>query len=229
MKLLAIETSTESCSVALLNQGEVVEEYQTAPRQHAELTLGMVERLLSGAGLAVGQLDAVAFGRGPGSFTGLRIGCGVVQGIAFAADLPVVPVSTLAAMAQGAVRQWQREKIVPAIDARMEEVYAAAYQVDEDGLVRLVTEECVCRPEQLTPLEGAGWFGVGSGWQSYGEVLAAALGDALEGWEADFYPHARDVALLAAAAYEKGLTVPAEQALPVYLRDQVIQSRRSAS
>jgi tRNA threonylcarbamoyladenosine biosynthesis protein TsaB len=228
MKLLAIETSTESCSVALLNQGEVVEEYQTAPRQHAELTLGMVERLMSSAGLAVGQLDAIAFGRGPGAFTGLRIGCGVVQGIAFAADLPVVPVSTLAAMAQGAVRQRQREKVVPVIDARMEEVYAGAYQVGEDGLVSPVTEECVCKPERLAQLDGAGWFGVGSGWQSYGETLASALGDALAGWEGDFYPHAQDVARLAAAAYEQGLAVTAEQALPVYLRDQVIQNRPSA-
>ena len=225
MKLLAIETSTEACSVALYHQDEVLEEYQLAPRQHAELTLGMVERLLSNAQLSAAQLDAIAFARGPGAFTGLRIGCGVVQGIAFAADIPVVPVSTLAVMAQGAVRQWDRDKIVPVIDARMEEIYTAAFQRGDNGLVVSVSEECVCKPEQIASLQGDGWFGVGSGWQPFGEILTKSLDDAIEGYEADFYPHACDVALLGAEALQKGETVNAEQALPVYLRDQVIQNR----
>ena len=225
MKLLALDTSTEACSAALLYQGEVVEEFQLAPRQQAELILGMIERLLADAAIPVDQLDAVAFGRGPGAFTGLRIGCGVVQGIAFAADLPVVPVSTLAAMAQGAVRQWGSSKIVSVIDARMGEVYAAAYRVQEGGLVEAVTDECVCKPEQMSALDGVGWFGVGSGWQVYGEQLSASLQGKVAEWEGNHYPHAHDVALLGAKGLADGLVVSAEQALPTYLRDQVIQSR----
>jgi tRNA threonylcarbamoyladenosine biosynthesis protein TsaB len=223
MKLLAIETATEACSAALLIDDQIELRYAIKPRGHSELILGMMDELLAQAGLKPNQLDAMAFGRGPGSFTGVRIATGIVQGAAFAADLPVVPVSTLAALAQRAYRQKGEPNLLPAYDARMGELYWAAYRVGEDGLVRLVVEEEVAPAERVRlPLEHD-WYGVGSGWAAAGEVLAGRLGDDLLGYQAEMFCSAHDVAQLAAAALQQGLAVPAEQALPVYLRNQVAQ------
>ncbi len=224
MKILAIDTSTEACSAALLYQGDIRERFELAPRQHAELVLGMADSLLAEAGLAPASLDAVALGRGPGAFTGLRIGAGVVQGIAFAAELPVVPVSTLAAMAQGALRQWGKGRVIPAIDARMQEIYAAAYSDDGNGLMQPVIADALCTPDNLPLPEGGGWFGAGSGWAAYETELGRIFDGKLDGYEAEHYPHARDVALLAARDFAAGQAVAAHEALPVYLRDQVVQN-----
>lgn len=221
MKILAIETATEACSVALYIDGEVHERYRIAPREHARLALGMADELLAEAGLKPTQLDAVAFSRGPGAFTGVRIATGLVQGIAFAAELPVVPVSTLAALAQGGCREFGWQQIAAAIDARMEEVYWGSFACSE-GLVRPMDTERVCSPVDVPLLEGSGWHGIGSGWQSYRDALCERLGDCVVEYEGKCYPHAQDVARLAAAAYGRGEAVTAEQALPVYLRDQVV-------
>jgi tRNA threonylcarbamoyladenosine biosynthesis protein TsaB len=221
MKLLAIETATEACSAALLIGDRIELRYAIKPRGHSELILSMMDELLAEAELKPAQLDAMAFGRGPGSFTGVRIATGIVQGAAFGADLPVVPVSTLAALAQRAYRQKGEPNLLPAYDARMGELYWAAYRVGEDGLVRLVIEEEVATAESVRmPLDND-WYGVGSGWGVAGEVLAKRLGDDLLGFQAQMYCSAHDVAQLAAAAYAQGLAVPPEQALPVYLRNQV--------
>ena len=220
MRLLAIETATESCSAALLVDGAVTARERLAPREHAALILGMCEELLAGAGLRPADLDAVAFGRGPGSFTGVRVATGVIQGIAFAAELPVAPVSSLAALAQGAYRQDGAEMILTAIDARMGEVYWGAYEVDR-GLVRPMRDDAVVAPEQVSCPEEGEWFGVGTGWGTYREVLAQRVAGRLSGIEAERYPLAQDVARLAAPMLEQGETVPAERALPVYLRDNV--------
>ncbi len=221
MKLLAFETATEACSVALLLDGEVTEEYQLAPRAHAELILPMADRLLATAGLRPADLSAVAFGRGPGAFTGLRIAAGVAQGIAFAVDLPVVPVSSLAALAQGAVGEGLGSRILAAVDARMGEVYWGAFTT-VSGLVEPSDEERVVAPDKIPTPEGEGWIGVGSGWATYGDTLCARLGAAVGERFPDRYPHARDVARLAARDFAAGVRVPAEQALPIYLRDQVV-------
>lgn len=220
MKILAIETATESCSAALFIDGSVTVRERIAPREHATLILSMCDELLTEAGLKPVALDAVAFGRGPGSFTGVRVATGVIQGIAFAADLPVAPVSSLAALAQGARRRDGADRILTAIDARMGEVYWGAY-VASDGLVEPVAEERVLSPEAITlPVEGE-WFGVGSGWATYREILTRRVEGRLSGVAAERFPVAHDVALLAARMVEQGETVPAEQALPVYLRDNV--------
>jgi len=176
MKLLAIETATEACSAALYLDGEITEQYQYAPRQHAQLLLGMAEALLAEAGLAPAQLDALAFGRGPGAFTGVRIATGVAQGIAYAADLPVVPVSTLATLAQGGFREFGWQQVAAAIDARMNEVYWGAYRVDEKGVMQPVGEERVCAAARVPALEGEGWHGIGSGWAAFAEELKQAAG-----------------------------------------------------
>lgn len=223
MKLLAIETATEACSAALLIDGEIELRYAIKPRGHSELVLAMMDDLLAEAGLVPGQLDAMAFGRGPGSFTGVRIATGIVQGAALGADLPVVPISTLAALAQRGYRQKGEPNLLPAYDARMGELYWAAFRLGEDGLVHLVIEEEVAPAEQVRlPLDGD-WYGVGSGWSAAGQVLAGRLGDDLLGYQAEMFCSAQDVARLAEAAYAQGLMVPPEQALPVYLRNRVAQ------
>ena len=227
MKLLAIETATEACSAALYIDDSIELRYLIKPRGHSELILSMMDELLAEAELKPTQLDALAFGRGPGSFTGVRIATGIVQGAAFAADLPVVPVSTLAALAQRAYRQKGEPNLLPAYDARMGELYWAAYRVAEDGLVRLVIEEEVASADKVRLPLDQDWYGVGSGWAAAGDQLAARIGDDLLGYQAEMFCSAHDVAQLAAAAYEQGLAVPPEQALPVYLRNQVAQKASS--
>jgi tRNA threonylcarbamoyladenosine biosynthesis protein TsaB len=222
MKLLAVETATEACSAALYLDGQLTEQYQFAPRRHAELLLAMADTLLSEAGLVPAQLDALAFGRGPGAFTGVRIATGVVQGIAYAADLPVVPVSTLATLAQGGYREFGWQRVAAAIDARMNEVYWGTFQADDNGVMQPLAEERVCPASQVPALQGEAWHGIGSGWGTFAEELKEAAGSGLVDGQGGYLPHARDAALIAADAYRRGLAVSAEQALPVYLRDQVV-------
>lgn len=221
MKLLAIETATEACSAALLINGEVIERYRVQPRGHSELILPMMNELLAEADMALSDLDAMAFGRGPGSFTGVRIATAVIQGAAFAADLPVVPVSTLAALAQRCFREEGKHRLLPAFDARMKEVYWGAYEVFDGGIVQQVVPDEVSMPEAVTLPEGGDWHAVGSGWKSYGEQLDSIMGDSLASTNPDLLCSAHDVAILGAAGFTAGLAVEAEQALPVYLRDKV--------
>jgi tRNA threonylcarbamoyladenosine biosynthesis protein TsaB len=223
MKLLAIETATEACSAALYLDGEVRELYEFAPRQHTRLLLGMVDRLMAEAGLSPSRLDALAFGRGPGAFTGVRIATGVAQGIAYAAELPVVPVSTLAALAQGGFREFGWTRVAAAIDARMNEVYWGAFSANDAGMMVAYSDEVVCTAGEVPMLDGERWHGIGSGWQAYAEALTQRQGRVLD-WQGEYLPHAQDVALLAADAFAKGRAVSAGEALPVYLRDQVVHS-----
>lgn len=221
--LLALETATDACSAALCIGDEVRERFEIAPRGHVSLLLPFINDLLADAGLTVSQLDAVAFGCGPGSFTGLRIAAGMAQGIAFGADLPVVPVSTLAALAQGCVREQGAGAVLAALDARMQEVYFGAYRAQADGLVALAGEEVVCAP-QAVPLPGAAdsdWYAAGEGWDRYADLLRARLPFTLAGTAATARPHAADVAVLGALRFRQGGALPAEQAAPVYLRNNV--------
>ncbi len=230
MKLLAIDTSTEACSAALWLEGEVHQHYQIAPREHGQLILPMIESLLADAGLTLAQMDTLAFGRGPGGFTGVRIANGVIQGLAFGADLPVVPVSSLAALAQGAHTDMNATHILAAIDARMGEVYWGVYHSPENGLVVQIEQEIVCLPQQV-PLPNAGlnhhWVGAGSGWLTYAQPLQARLGNKVSSWDGHRYPQARHIAQLGADAFQRGLAVSAEHALPVYLRDEVAWKKSS--
>ncbi|KAF0193093.1 MAG: putative protease [Gammaproteobacteria bacterium] len=221
MKLLAIDTSTEACSAALYVDNEVAECFRIAPREHAVLILPMIEQLLGDAGLSLNRLDALAFGRGPGSFTGVRIAAGVIQGLAYGAALPVVPVSSLAALAEGVRRERQQSRVLAAFDARIGEVYWGAYQADEPGRMVLIGEEQVCPPKVVPEPAAGAWFGAGSGWRAYIDALTSRLGNRVAGFDAECYPHAADVARLAVAGLAAGQAVDAERALPVYLRDNV--------
>lgn len=214
MKLLAIDTATEACSCALYIDGEIQQRTQIAPRQHTDLILPMADELLKEANLKPNQLDGLAFGRGPGSFTGVRIACGVIQGIAFAADLSVAPISCLAALAQAAYIETGNEKVVAAIDARMEEVYWASYIADSEGIMQLYDSEKVSKPNLVKIPDNGQWYGVGSGW--------AKLDNLLQIYAVDKYPQAAAIIPLALSAFKKGNVVSAEQALPVYLRNKVV-------
>ena len=213
--LLALDTATEACSVALSHDGKVLHHYEVAPRLHAQKLLPMIQALLADAGIALSAVDAIAFGRGPGAFTGVRIAIGVVQGLAFALERPVLPVSNLAALAQGALRHHGAQQVAAAIDARMDEVYWGCYQA-QAGEMRLAAPEAVLPPE-ATVLPGPGaWFGAGTGW-SYAERLAARV----TACDAQALPDARDILSLAQFAWQRGEAVTAELAQPVYLRDNV--------
>lgn len=217
MIILALETATEACSAALNIDGEIIERFEIAPRGHSELILPMLDSLLAEADISLKQVDALAFGRGPGAFTGVRIGVGVAQGVAFGANLPVVPISTLAALAQGT----DVAQVLVAIDARMDEVYWGRYQRNPHGLMALQGEECVIVPEQTPLAEGSGWLGAGSGWGAYGVSLGKRHAGQLLDVAADALPRAAAVSQLAIADFTAGKAVSAEQALPVYLRDKV--------
>jgi tRNA threonylcarbamoyladenosine biosynthesis protein TsaB len=223
MKLLAIETATEACSAALLSDGEITERLVVQPRKQSELILGMVDELLATAGISPRELDAVAFGAGPGSFTGVRIATGVAQGIAYGADLPVVPVSTLAAMAQHHFRQSGQRRMLPAFDARMNELYWGCYEVDESRLAQPLLPDRLLPPERVTWLHGGGWHGVGGGWEAYGVILSRRMGDDLQATSPDLLCSAYDVALLGAAQFQDVGGVSAAEASPFYLRDEVAQ------
>ena len=217
MKLLAFETATEACSVALWIDGEVRERFEIAPRRHAELALPWADALLADAGIAKSQLDAIAVGRGPGAFTGVRLAVAIAQGIALALDRPVVPVSTLAALAM----QSDGERVLAAIDARMGEIYLGQFARDAEGLVVPLREERLVRPDVVGFPTDAGWIGIGTGFAAEQGALVRALGQRLLRYEADALPHASDVARLAARAFAKGEAVAPERLEPAYLRDQV--------
>lgn len=217
MKLLALDTSTEACSVALLIADQVYEHFTISPQGHSGLILNMLDAILAEAGISLNAIDALAFGRGPGSFTGVRIGAGITQGIAFAYDLPVVPVSSLAALAQAS----GAKKSLAAIDARMGEVYWGVYEKGIENLVILTGTERVCAPQMVPLMKDDGWLGVGTGWGAYGDKLCAHLGGTVSGWEAEHYPRANAIAQLGAAAFARSEAVVAEDALPLYLRNNV--------
>lgn len=223
MKLLALDTSTEACSVALQYNDQRLTLDEVCPQQHSKRILPMVQQLLAESGLALSQLDGIVFGRGPGSFTGVRIGVGVTQGLAFGADLPVFGVSTLQAMAQAAVRLHQAKQVIAAIDARMAEVYLALYQQDADGLMRPVTDELARKPADLPALtlQGEIWA-VGTGLVTYRDAFSLwATGQQLQISDKVLLPSAQDMLTLAVPAWQQQLFVAAEQAEPVYVRDEV--------
>lgn len=221
LKILAVDTATEACSAALLVGDKLFSRWEEAPRDHTRKILPMVQAVLEDAGISLSDLDAIAFGRGPGSFTGVRIGISVAQGLAFGAGVPLIGISTLAAMAQGAYRLDGAQQVLTAIDARMNEVYFGRYELI-DGRMQLVGDEVVSEPAALVDVRGklaCPVTCVGTGFETYGETLSG-LADELAVSQVRF-PAAEDMLPLARAAWLAGEAVPVEQATPVYLRDKV--------
>lgn len=212
MRIAAFETSGEWCSVALALDGEIRARGRRAGTRHSDFALPMLETLLAEAGLAAAQLDAVAFGEGPGSFTGLRIACGIAQGLAFARDLPVLGVSSFEAIAEesGAAR------VAACIDARMHEVYYAALEKKDGRWTTIADARCV-PPQDVPALPGDGWVGCGSGFAAYPGLLEGRLAAV----RPEVRPTAFAVAALAAPRLARGEGMDAAAALPVYLRDKV--------
>jgi len=223
MNLLAIETATETVSIALELNGDVLEYYRHAPRQHAELLLPWVEQMLAEAGVGFASLDAIAFSRGPGSFTSLRIGIGVVQGLAWASDRPVIPVSSLAATAQTAVGEGINSALV-ALDARMNEVFTGTFEVNGNGIMIPSGEEKVCSPEAVELPVNPETYGIGIGFDRY-TALDKLSGD-LAGIRSDLWPKASSVLKLAGEWLHSHEALPAEQAQAVYLRDNVARKKQ---
>ncbi|WP_269619383.1 tRNA (adenosine(37)-N6)-threonylcarbamoyltransferase complex dimerization subunit type 1 TsaB [Zhongshania sp. BJYM1] len=221
ISLLAIEASTEACSVALLHKGKQREDFRLLPRAHTRYLLPMVDQILSEEGISLSDVDAIGFSAGPGSFTGLRVCAGVVQGLAFSAEKPVVPISTLQAIAQAEADRLQLSNgdlLLPAIDARMDEVYWGQYRYSH-GFAEQVCEDSLRRPESVSlSAAESRVFGFGSGWLYESRF---ALGRPVNEIHVDAYPRAQAVLKLAKRAYERGEFVVAEQAQPVYLRDNV--------
>lgn len=224
MNLLAIETATETCSVALAINGEILEQYQHAPRQHAELLLPWVESVMAEAGIGFSALDAIAFSRGPGSFTSLRIGIGVVQGLAWASDTPVVPVSSLAATAQTAVNHGVTSALV-ALDARMNEVFTCTFEANDNKIMVPTSKERVCSPLDIQLSDDSEMFGVGIGFDRYAAL--SVLAERLAGVQSNIWPKASSVLQLAQEWLKSHEPLTAEQAQPVYLRDNVAKKQHA--
>ena len=223
--ILAVDTNTEACSVGLLLKGKILTRFEIAPRQHNLKILPMIEELLAEAGLSPNELDAIAMGRGPGAFTGVRITAGIVQGLAFGLDKPVVPVSSLAALAQGIYRTLGVRYVLPAIDARMDEIYWGAYKVG-DHVPQILLSERVTAYQEMemsdAHLKSFKWVGVGTGWQ-YHEHFQVHV--------SQFYPqelpHAEDILKIAEHQWlAADMTFGMDQAVPVYLRNDVATPKR---
>lgn len=219
MNILVIDTATEACSAALSYQGQVLAKFEVCPQQHSQRLLPMVDELLAEAGITLKNLELLGFGRGPGSFTGVRIATGMIQGLALGSQLPVVPVSTLAAMAQQAYIEHGVEQVIAAIDARMDEVYMGKYTL-VDGTMQLVGDEAVLPPEQALSgmVDIRQWAGVGTAWGTYESLnpdgQVRVLSDIL-------YPSAQFMLPLATRAAADGAAVSVDHIEPVYLRDKV--------
>lgn len=220
--LLAIETATEGCSVALLRDGEVSQLFEIAPLGHAALIRNMIEKILVDAGQVLSAMDVIAFGRGPGSFTGVRIAVSAAQGLALAIDRPLIPVSSLQALAM----QSSHDHVLSAIDARKGELYWAVFERDENGIPALLGEEQVIAPARIKlPVEHH-WAGVGTGWGVCGDSLAAQLAGRLLARCPEALPQAADVARLALPRWEAGQYLDVTEAMPVYIRPSQAEENR---
>ncbi|MEE4638337.1 MAG: tRNA (adenosine(37)-N6)-threonylcarbamoyltransferase complex dimerization subunit type 1 TsaB [Wenzhouxiangella sp.] len=218
MNVLAIETSTPMCSVALAVGEQVRSRRELAPRGHATLVLPWIAELLAEAGLGYSQLDRLAVGRGPGGFTSLRIGLGIAQGIALAHELPVAPVSSLAALAHAADPSAEHQQILALVDARMGEVFAGWFQRSVDGLMELLPE-AVLEPQHVSVPTPGPWLVAGSGWTVYPEQIGAGLDNVGFTPRAEAWPLAESLLVLATGVE----AVPAWQVEPKYVRDRVTQ------
>ena len=215
--VLAIETSTEVCSIGLSVCGNITVAEKTGNQSHSEHVLPMIDKLLVSKNIGIGEIDVIGFGAGPGSFTGVRLACGVAQGLAFGVNIPVVPVSSLEAMAQ----HTKMDKVVVCQDARMNQVYAAAFE-RKGGAWRATIDPYVCDPQDVIIPAGDGWVACGSGFVSYQEIFATSTNFSIPILDhAYIRPRAREIMHITCREFADGNAVCAEDAIPVYVRDKV--------
>lgn len=227
---LAVDTATEACSVALSVDGAVRERFEPMQREHTQRLLPMIQAILAEAGTSVARLDGIVCGIGPGSFAGLRIGLGVVKGLALARDLPVAGVSSLAMLAQRAIREQDATHVAAIIDARMNEVYFGAYRRGAAGLAEPVLADRVCPPAEVPALPEGAWLGAGTGWSRYEDVLRAALHATVARVDPAALPRAAEALVLGVPVLQAGRGQSADGLAPAYLRDRValtVQERAS--
>lgn len=218
---LALDTSTEACSVAVWLDGRILERFEPMQREHTARVLPMIEALLADCGRGLSQVEGLVCGVGPGSFAGLRIGVGVVKGLALARDLPVIGVSSLAMLAERAMRLGDARRVAAVIDARMSEVYFGAYARDEAGRAAVIVPDQVGAAQALGPLPPGPWLAVGTGWGPYEAPLRHALAITPTAVDATALPHAEDALVLGVPALAAGRGMSADALAPAYLRDRV--------
>lgn len=225
MRLLALDTSSDACSVALMLGDEVIEDFRIEPRRHTHLLLPMVEQILADAGVTLSSLDAIAFGRGPGSFAGIRIATGAAQGLAMAADLPLLPVSTLSALANSELKKSPDAQVLAILDARMDEVYWSVCEAKEQG-VSLLQPEQVSAPDAVTIISDAKpLIAIGTG-LVYLDRFSEGIRNSIQSSDAKCYPRASEMLTLAKIDFQQGKVFTPEAAQPVYLRDQVAWKKK---
>lgn len=220
--ILALDTSTEACSCALSIDGAIAEVFEYCPRQHAQKILPMIHALMAKHELGFSRIDAIAFGRGPGSFTGLRIAAGVTQGIAFAAELPVIPVSTLAAIALDVYQSTTSPRVLSCLDARIDEVYWGLFGF-ENGLPVLLKQEFLCKPENVRSalIEEFPTIVAGGNGLQFINRFPAVIQNRIADYLPELLPRAGQIAKIAAELWHRKIYVSAEEVAPVYLREQV--------
>ncbi len=225
MKILALDSATDACSAALYLDGDISEHFELAPRRHTQLLLPMAHELLAEAGMEMGDLDLLAYTQGPGSFTGLRITLGIVQGLAFGLDKPVIGISTLAALAERCFQKQDVTRVAVAMDARMDQVYWGEYVLDHAGHCTALSADSLRNPADV-PFLGDGWHVAGTGWQRYSSELQKASGIVQGQQTIESYPHAAEAAKLAALRASEGAAKSALEARPSYLRDKVAEKMK---
>jgi tRNA threonylcarbamoyladenosine biosynthesis protein TsaB len=218
MNILAFDTSTAACSVALFSRDSILSEHVIQPRGHANLILSMIEILLNKAKINLAEVNLISFGQGPGSFTGLRIAAGVCQGIAYSHDIPIIALSSLRILAQGAYRKFSENNIAVLQDARMSEIYWGCY-IENNGIMKLSGVEDVTKPEMIQLANNKNWYSVGEAWLSYPDKLVLGK-DVIINKEFN-YPNAIDMIALAKNEYDNGNCISVEQVNPVYIRNKV--------
>jgi len=221
--ILIIDTSTDACSVAIGQKEQVLSRFTIAPQQHGRLILPMINELLEEANLSLQDLAAIAFACGPGSFTGVRIATGIVQGLAYGANLPVIAISTLQAMAQGAYQAYGAKIVVPVLDARIDEVYWGHYHLDADDTMQPAQGDALAKPQEVICPNNQGWCAVGTGWSAYEQLLPSVPP---ADRHSQFFPHAKPMIPLAYRALKRGEMQLPSQVQPVYLRNKVTDHSR---
>lgn len=220
MKLLSIESSTETLSLALQTEAGLRTFNAVTGPAASQRILPEIQRLLTESGLKLSELDGLVYGAGPGAFTGVRVAVGVAQGLAFGAGLPVVGVSSVLAVAESARQLMQADKVIVCLDARMGEVYHAAFEWQADAWQE-ISAPIVCKPQAVPEIEGAGWVGAGSGWAVFGEVLSATYAAQLQQILPEVLPEASAMLRLAQPLFAAGSTQLAHEAAPLYVRNRV--------
>lgn len=219
MNILAIETSSEICSIAILKNGVIDQKNEFAPQQHGRFIIPTIESLLSKHKLQLKDLHAIAYGSGPGSFTGLRIGISIVQGLALAADLAVIAISSMRAIAQQVLENYDQKAVLICKDARMQEVYLSGYQLNEKTAVMdVVIPESVTKPQLMTIASGTKWSAVGEGWTLYPELTKALIEKHIPYLPDKIVPEAQMIAKIASLIFSDEILLDAQDALPSYLR-----------